>query len=311
MTDMSADATPAAHTASPKAVSSMTGFARAAGRNGHGQWHWEVKSVNGRGLEVRFRLPAGFDELEPVLRKALGEYLTRGSINAALYFKPGDQAAGFVVNEALLEQVVALTQQIGEKFDCDKPRAENILSVRGVIEQGDNTLDDDARLELLQAMQETFLAAIKALAHDRAAEGALIAVALRGQLQEISDLTARARGDAEAAPEAIRDKLAASLKDLMAEEKLPADRLAHEVALLAVKADIREELDRLAAHVEAAKTLLDSGGPVGRRLDFLTQEFNREANTLCAKASTIALKEIGLDLKSAIDQMREQVQNIE
>ena len=293
------------------AVASMTGFARAAGRSDHGQWNWEVKSVNGRGLEVRFRLPTGFDELEPDLRKTLSRLLKRGSINASLYFRPDEREAGYTLNEVLLEKVFTLTKQVSERFDCDKPRPENILAVRGVIEQNDNGFDEEARSELLAGMKASFEQAVQSLAKDRTGEGGVIAATLKAQLQEISDLTGKARKGAEAAPEAIREKLSLNLKDLMSDEKLPADRLAHEVALLAVKADIREELDRLDAHVEAASVLLATGGAVGRRLDFLSQEFNREANTLCSKAATMDLKQIGLDLKSVIDQMREQVQNIE
>ncbi|MEE2692254.1 MAG: YicC/YloC family endoribonuclease [Pseudomonadota bacterium] len=292
-------------------VSSMTGFARAEGVHEGRRWSWEVKSVNGRGLETRFRLPPGLDHIEPDLRKAAAERLSRGSLNALLSLdKPA--AAGLPrVNEAALEEVLKLIEMIGARIETDRPRAEGVLAVRGVMEQDDGEENEEARAALGKALVAGFAGTLDRLAQARRDEGAKLKAVLAAQIDEIERLSALARAHAETSPAAIRDRVAAQLKELLAGAALPEERLAQEAALLAVKADVREELDRLAAHAEQARTLLASPEPVGRRLDFLTQEFNREANTLCSKAQDMALKRLGLDLKTVIDQLREQVQNVE
>lgn len=191
------------------------------------------------------------------------------------------------------------------------PRAEGILSLRGVIETADDVQDEVARRALNLAVLASFAAAIDILAQGRKAEGAAMSDVLSAQFKEIEQLTAEASKLAAAAPQAVKEKIESQLNDLLANANIPEDRLAQEAALLAVKADIREELDRLRSHIAAGRKLLDEGGPAGRQLDFLTQEFNREANTLCSKVHDMDLKRIGLQLKKVIDQMREQVQNIE
>ncbi len=292
-------------------VSSMTGFARAEGVHEGRRWSWEVKSVNGRGLEMRFRLPPGLDHIEPDLRKAASARLSRGSLNAFLSLdKPA--AAGLPkVNEAALEEALKLIETIGARIETEKPRAEGVLAIRGVIEQDDGEESEEARAALGKALAAGFGDAIGKLAQARREEGGTLRTVLAGQIDEIERLGALARTHAETGPAAIRDRIAAQLKELLASNAVPEERLAQEAALLAVKADVREELDRLGAHVEQARALLSSPEPVGRRLDFLTQEFNREANTLCSKAQDMSLKRLGLDLKTVIDQMREQVQNVE
>lgn len=291
-------------------LSSMTGFARAEGALGDTRWVFEIKSVNGRGLEPRFRLPPGYDFLEHELRKSLAAKFSRGSFNIFLSLKGAAVEGAFVVNRAALASALKLIEEISLRIECDRPRPEGVLALRGVVEQESALDDEDARAALAAALKDSFAAALSMLEGARLNEGAAIAALISGQLQSIADLAAAARQCAEAAPEAIRARIAAQLADLLAGAIAEA-RLAEEAALLAVKADIREELDRLDAHVAAGRALIAGGGAVGRKLDFLTQEFNREANTLCSKAQDMTLKRIGLDLKTAIDQMREQVQNLE
>ncbi|MBB5519854.1 YicC/YloC family endoribonuclease [Amphiplicatus metriothermophilus] len=292
-------------------ISSMTGFARVDGAHEKTRWTWEIKSVNGRGLELRFRLPGGFDFLEPALRKAAGTYFARGWIAAGLAFERGRGAAGLRVNEAALDEAVRLVEAVRRRTDCAFPRADGVLALPGVIETDEGAGEADEREALADRLLESFRNAAEALCAARRREGESLHSALAGQIDEIEALVARARTSAEAAPAAIRERIAAQLQELLAGAPIPEERLAQEAAMLAVKADIREELDRLSAHAAAARALLASGEPVGRRLDFLTQEFNREANTLCSKAQDMGLKRIGLDLKTVIDQMREQAQNVE
>ena len=291
-------------------VSSMTGFARVEGALDDRRWIWEARSVNGRGLELRFRTPPGFDALEPELRRIAGEEIARGSVNATLSLERQAAAGAFRINPAALEEALRLVETIGARIDCERPRAEGILALRGVLETEEGEIDEERRAQLHAALAGGFRSAMKALSAARKAEGTKLAAVISGEIDDVARLVASARAHAEAGPAAIRGRIETQLKELLA-GAIAEERLAQEAALLALKADIREELDRLDAHVEAARALLAAGEPVGRKLDFLTQEFNREANTLCSKAQDMGLKRIGLDLKSVIDQMREQVQNIE
>lgn len=292
------------------ALSSMTGFARADGAHDGWRYVWEVRSVNGRGLEWRSRLPPGFDALDPMLRGAAKEKLARGSLNVSLTLNSDQGEARFRINEAMLKEMVALISRIRSEIECAPPQAEGLLALRGVIEQSDEVLDEDAQAALFAALVASFAAALDALVAARRAEGAKLASLLEDQFTAIEKLTKDAAANAAAMPAAIRDRIAAQLAELLA-GAVPEERLAQEAALLAIKADVREELDRLASHVAAGRALLAKAGPVGRDLDFLTQELNREANTLCSKAQDMELKRIGLDLKRVIDQIREQVQNVE
>lgn len=295
----------------PSLISSMTGFARVEGAHGDRRWAWELKSVNGRGLELRARLPQGFDGLEPSLRKALQGVIKRGSINASLALASESAEPAYRVNDKALASAIAAVEKVRSSAKCDPPRAEGILALRGVMEPVDASENDEERASLNEAILTSFAEAAKALAVARVKEGAAMAEVLSAQLDEVEKLTASATKSAAAAPEALRTRISTQLEELLAGASIPEERLAQEAALLAVKADIREELDRLASHVKAGRALLKEKAPVGRQLDFLTQEFNREANTLCSKASDMTLKRVGLDLKKVIDQMREQVQNIE
>lgn len=292
------------------AISSMTGFARMEGALGETRWTWEIKSVNGRGLEPRFRLPPGYDFLEPDLRKLLAEKFSRGSFNAFLSLKGAAIDGAFAVNRAALDSAIKLIEDIRQRIDCDKPRPEGVLALRGVVEQESALDDEDSRAELAEKLRTAFRDCAGALSKARRREGEALEALISGQLATITTLTAAARASTDAKLETIRTRIAQQLAELLA-GAVPEERLAEEAAMLAVRADIREELDRLDAHVEAGRALLKDAGAVGRRLDFLTQEFNREANTLCSKAQDMGLKRIGLDLKTTIDQMREQVQNVE
>lgn len=288
----------------------MTGFARVDASLEHRRWSWEVKSVNARGLELRFRLPQGFDALEPALRKAAKEALSRGAVNATLTMRDESAEGRMRINEQALGDAVAMMARVAQSVECAPPRPEGVLSLRGVMEPADEIEAQDVDA-LNAALAASFGEALQALQKARREEGGAMAKIVAAQFDEIDALVAKAAKSAAAGPAAIRDRLAVQLKELLDGAGLPEERLAQEAAMLAVKADVREEIDRLGSHLEAGRALMGEAGPVGRQLDFLSQEFNREANTLCAKASDMGLKRIGLDLKKVIDQLREQVQNIE
>ncbi len=289
----------------------MTGFARLDGAHGDRRWTWELKSVNGRGLELRCRVPQGFDLLEPDLRKAAKKTLHRGSlsVNLAMHREAGDTR--YRVNQDALDDALVMVERINMRVQCAPPRAESILALRGVLEPVDEVEDDEAKRSLVKAVLASFKDALKMLDVARHKEGETLNAVIVGQLDQIEKLAAQARKSASTAPAALRDKISAQLDKLLSGAGLPEERLAQEAALLALKADVCEELDRFDAHLQSGRALLKAAGPSGRPLDFLTQEFNREANTLCSKAPDMALKQIGLDLKNVIDQMREQVQNVE
>lgn len=291
----------------------MTGFARVDGRAGNKAWIWELKSVNGRGLELRFRLPPGFDSIEADLRSLAQAKLVRGNVNLNLQLVESAEAApNYRLNEALLEQLLAMAGKL-EARGVGAPRLDGLLAVRGVVEPVGLVEDEAAREALEAALKQTFTEALDRLVQSRNAEGKKLAEVLRGQFAEIATLTGRA-GEVEAVrPEGLRRRLQTQLAELLAQNPPVAEeRLAQELALQVTRLDVREELDRLKAHVAAAQALLkgDAKG-VGRKLDFLMQEFNREANTLCSKAFDAGLTAIGLDLKLVIDRLREQAQNVE
>jgi len=293
-------------------IVSMTGFAEAHGSHDGARWRWEAKSVNGRGLDLRLRVPPGFDGLEPPVRTLAGERFKRGSIQAALTFDSGEAAKGLKIDAAALASAVRIAREVAAETGLAPARIDGLLALKGVIVQDEPTVLNERERGLRDAaILETLANAFDALAKARAAEGNKLLPVLTAQIDAIARLTNEAAGLSAAQPQALRDKLAAQIKDMLGTGTLSEERLAQEVALLAVKADIREEFDRLSAHVQEARTLLASGDAVGRKLDFLSQEFNREANTLCSKSSDIALTRIGLALKATIDQFREQAQNVE
>jgi uncharacterized protein (TIGR00255 family) len=294
-------------------IASMTGFARAEGSQDGFSWVWEVKSVNSKALDLRLRLPSGFDHLEPHLRNSLAARIKRGNISVNLSVARGAPGGGLRVNRQALDQILALVEELSGQTSAAAPRLDGLLGLRGVIEQVEDEIETpearEQRSSIVLAGWDQALAQLVAM---REAEGIRLAAVLRERLDEIASLAGAAEGAAAAQPEALRARLRGLVASLLeAAPALPEERLAQEAALLVAKADIREELDRLKAHLAAAGDLLAEGAAIGRRFDFLCQEFNRETNTLCSKAADIELTRIGLALKAAIEQLREQVQNIE
>jgi uncharacterized protein (TIGR00255 family) len=293
-------------------LSSMTGYGRSHGSLPGVSFVVELKSVNGRGLDMRVRLAPGFDALEPEIRRRIGKALTRGSLTVSLNVDREGEGGRVVVNHQALEAVLEGFQWLQTRVDAQRPTLDGIMGLKGVLEQHETPLSADEEEALGNAILAAFDEAIAALVAARAEEGARIAEILSERVDEIAALTKAA----ELHPGRSRDAILARLRQQVAElseasPSLSEERLAQEAMLLATKADIREELDRLGAHIAAARALLSGGGAVGRKLDFLSQEFNREANTLCSKSNDVALTAIGLDLKAVIDQLREQIQNIE
>jgi len=291
----------------------MTGFARAQGQNERCSWTWEIRSVNGRGLDVRCRLPAGFDHLDQPVRERAASRFKRGNVTFSLAMKWISREGGFRVNRELLDEVIALLPEIRRRIpDAAPPRVDGIFAVRGVVETLEDEMDEEAEQALAADILATLDGAFDSLEKARRSEGLRLAAIVGEQLDEIDNLRGQAEAVTAIQPAAIRERLAKQISALLADAPgLSEERLTQEAALLMTKADPREELDRLRVHVEAARALLAEGKAVGRRLDFLCQEFNREANTLCSKASDVDLTRIGLALKAVIDQMREQVQNVE
>ena len=291
-------------------VSSMTGFARIEGEAAGVSWVWELKSVNGRSLDLRLRLPPGYDGLEAPLRAALGGRLKRGSVSANLTVNRVAPPT-IRINREMLERVVALVGELSAEVEAAPPRIDGLIGLRGIIETVEDEPDDivEARRAVLL---EAWGKALDRLATARGEEGARLGLVLSNQLAELAELVAAASAAAAAQPEALRARLRQSLAAL--DELAPGmsqERVAQELALLVSRGDIREELDRLRAHIAQAGELLGKGEAVGRQLDFLCQELNREANTLCSKSADIELTRIGLSLKVAVEQFREQVQNLE
>jgi uncharacterized protein (TIGR00255 family) len=291
---------------------SMTGFADSHGAHDGLRWRWEAKSVNGRSLELRLRMPPGLDGIEPAARTLANERFRRGNIQATLTLEPQEGARGLRVDPAALAAAVRIAQEVASETGLAPARVDGLLALKGVIVQDEVLpLEPRARADRDAAILESLAVAFDALIRARANEGGKLAAVMTALVEEIHRLTREAAALSAAQPAQLRDKLSAQLKELAASVSVSEDRLAQEVALLAVKADIREELDRLGAHVQEARSLMASDTAVGRKLDFLAQEFNREANTLCSKSTDIALTRTGLALKAAIDQFREQAQNVE
>lgn len=294
-------------------LNSMTGFARVEGTLGAARWHWELRSVNGKGLDARLRLPQGMDTLEPRLRTELAKHLRRGNCQVTLTLDRTAETVPLRVNRQALRVVLEAIGELQREMEVMPPRPEGILALKGVLENSEEAKEDEeSRAEFDDALVASFADAVAALAAARAQEGTKLESVLRTHVDEIERLTREAASSPGAMPQAVQSRLSDQLKELLGTSPaLSHERLAQEVALLATKADVREELDRLTAHVAQARELMDSTEPVGRRLDFLTQEFNREANTLCSKAADVSLTRIGLGLKAVIDQFREQIQNVE
>ena len=293
-------------------LQSMTGFARREGTTGRYRWAWELRSVNGKGLDLRLRLPPGLEHLENDLRRLAGERFSRGNMQISLSVATSENQLQAVLNEQAFAAVLALRDTLGTAIDPAPLRLDTLLSIRGLVdfreaEEGETLLvDRDA------AIRDAFAAALADLSSMRASEGDALARVLHAQIDQIALLTATVEADPSRQPQEIARRLSLQVAALMeANGSFDRDRLHIEAALLATKADLREEIDRLKAHVTAARELLGKGGPVGRKLDFLAQEFNRESNTICSKSNAAAVTAAGIELKVVIDQFREQVQNLE
>jgi len=290
----------------------MTGFARSHGAHGHLRWHWEVRSVNARGLDLRVRLPEGFESLEQPTRMLAGERFTRGGVTATLTLDSDEGRGAVRVNHEALNQILAALRTLEGTVRADPPRLDGILGLRGVIEVQQTDLGEAELAARDAAVLSSLAQALDGLAQSRREEGGRLQGFLAAQVNKLADLTGQAATLVATQPEQLQAKLKASLAMLeQGQSSVSPERIAQEVALLLVRADIREELDRLKAHLSQATDLLAAKGAQGRRLDFLAQEFNREANTLCSKSSDIQLTRVGLELKATIDQFREQVQNVE
>jgi uncharacterized protein (TIGR00255 family) len=294
------------------ALSSMTGFARAHGMSGTYAWAWELKSVNAKGLDLKLRLPPSWDVVEAPVRARAAELLARGAVFANLTVTREGAAPVARVNQPVLSAVLATLKELSGKVAAAPPTLDGILSLKGVIEVTEAEESEDERRAAEAAVVAGFVEALKNLQAMRRHEGDAIGKMLDDRLDEIAALAARAEAAPGRKPEAVRARLVEQVRTLLeSSDRFDADRLHQEAILIAAKADVREELDRLAAHVAQARKLIAAGGPVGRKLDFLAQEFNRESNTLTAKAGDVELTNIGLELKAVVEQFREQVQNLE
>jgi uncharacterized protein (TIGR00255 family) len=293
-------------------LQSMTGFARAASDHDGTALAWEVKSVNGKGVDARLRLPPGFERLEQPVRQVVQKRFVRGNIQAVLSVSRGNLSVQPVVNEAFLVEVAALAKRLEQQFGAAPATADGLLSLRGVLEMPEAQESEEERASLDAAVLAVLDDALSGLENARRAEGDALGELLNGHIDRIEALTLAAEADPSRDPAAIRVRIAEQVRLLMDPSAgLEETRLHMEAAFLATKADIREEIDRLKTHVGSGRTLLASGGAVGRKLDFLSQEFNREANTLCSKSNAATVTAIGLELKAVVDQFREQVQNLE
>jgi uncharacterized protein (TIGR00255 family) len=293
-------------------LQSMTGFSRATGTHPGNTFSWELKSVNGKGLEVRLRLPPGLERLEQPAKQAFQRRFSRGQFYAALNLTRQGAEAAPAVNEALLGSVAALAKRLEEEFGLAPARADGLLALRGVLEFTDPLASEEEAAAFDAAILAVLDEALGGLEMARLEEGAALGRLLLGHIDEIEALTLKAQANPSREPQAIRAKLAEQVRLVLdAMPTLDESRLNMEAAFLATKADIREELDRLKTHVAAARSLLGAGGPVGRKLGFLSQEFIRESNTLCSKSNAVAVTAIGLELKAVVDRFREQVQNLE
>lgn len=292
-------------------LSGMTGFARVSGEESWGAWAWEAKSVNGRSLDARVSLPPGFEALERDVKAMAGERFNRGSLQISLRIDMASGAGGAVIDETLLGQLIAATRKAAGT-DVTAEAVAALFAVKGVVESGGSTLRDLAQdEEAVACLTAGAKQALDQLAKGRLAEGESLMKVLSAHLNEIESLAAVAATEAATQPGLIKAKLEKQLSELDSEKRVDPERFAAEAALSAAKADVREELDRLAAHIVTGRGLLKAGSPAGRKLDFLAQELNREANTLCSKSVSLSLTNAGLGLKGVIDQFKEQAANVE
>jgi uncharacterized protein (TIGR00255 family) len=294
------------------ALSSMTGFARSHGTSGPYAFEWELKSVNAKGFDLRLRLPQGWDELDAHAKKRAGEALARGTVYANLNVKRANATSAVRINEDVLNAVLKVAGQLAGKIDAVAPSVDGLLAIKGVIEVVEPESNEDEDKAAKAAAAKAFDEALDNLVAMRRREGLSLGQILAQRLDEIEGLAKKAEAAPGRKPEAVRARLAEQVAALLEiTDRFDADRLSQEALMIAAKADIREELDRIASHLSQARELIGKGGPIGRRLDFLAQEFHREVNTTCSKSNDLELTNTGLEMKSVVEQFREQVQNLE
>jgi uncharacterized protein (TIGR00255 family) len=294
------------------ALSSMTGFARSHGTSGPYAFEWELKSVNAKGFDFRMRLPPGWDEIEAPIRKRSADVLSRGTVYANLTVKRANAASVVRINEDVLASVLKVATELSGKIDAVAPSIDGLLSIKGVLEVVEPETDEAEEKAAKTAAAEAFEQALRSLVDMRKREGTALGQILSQRMNEIEGLARKAEAAPGRRPEAVKARLAEQIAALLeTSDRFDEDRLSQEAILIAAKADIREELDRIASHVAQARELIGKGGPIGRRLDFLAQEFNREVNTCCSKSNDLELTNIGLEMKNVVEQFREQVQNLE
>ena len=293
-------------------LQSMTGFARTQGEFDGTSWVWEMRSVNGKGLDLRIRVPNGFEEIETAARTLLSKHFKRGNIQISLSVTQAASASLPYINHEAVEALIASAKELQQKVGGELPTAAELMSMRGVVELGDKQLNDKSKKDRNTAILNNLETAAQSLLEMRRGEGQAIANVLGEQVTKISELHSAIEANDARTPDAIKAQLKAQVDKLIENNaEFDDQRLYQEAAILAAKADLQEELDRLVVHVKAAQELLSSDGPIGRRLDFLAQEFNRECNTICSKSNSAEVTSIGLDMKLIIDQFREQLQNME
>ena len=294
------------------ALSSMTGFARSHGASGPYAFEWELKSVNAKGFDLRLRLPPGWDELEAIAKKRAAALLARGTVYANLNVRRANALAAVRINEDVLASVLKAASQLAGKIDAVAPSIDGLLGIKGVIEVVEPESDEEEDKAAMAAAAAAFDKALADLVAMRQREGMALGQILSQRMDEVEALAKKAEAAPGRKPEAIKARLAEQIAALIeTSDRFDADRLNQEALLIAARADIREELDRIASHVAQARELIGKGGPIGRRLDFLAQEFHREANTCCSKSNDVELTNTGLEMKNVIEQFREQVQNLE
>ncbi len=294
------------------ALSSMTGFARSHGASGPYAFEWELKSVNAKGFDLRLRLPQGWDELDAHAKKRAGEVLARGTVYANLNVKRANATSTVRINEGVLNAVLKVAGQLAGRIDAVAPSVDGLLAIKGVIEVVEPESNEDEDKAAKAAAAKAFDEALDNLVAMRRREGSSLGQILSQRLDEIEGLAKKAEAAPGRKPEAVRARLAEQVAALLeTTDRFDADRLSQEALMIAAKADIREELDRIASHLSQARELIGKGGPIGRRLDFLSQEFHREVNTTCSKSNDLELTNTGLEMKSVVEQFREQVQNLE
>jgi uncharacterized protein (TIGR00255 family) len=294
------------------ALSSMTGFARSHGTSGPYAFEWELKSVNAKGFDLRLRLPPGWDELEAIAKKRAGEVLSRGTVYANLNVKRANPLSTVRINEDVLAAIVNVAGTLAGRIDAVAPSIDGLLAIKGVIEVVEPESDEEEDKAAQAAAAAAFDEALNSLVAMRRREGVALGQILVQRMDELEALAQRAESAPGRKPEAIKARLAEQIAALLdTSDRFDADRLTQEALMIATKADIREELDRIASHIAQAREMIGKGGPIGRRLDFLAQEFNREVNTCCSKSIDIELTNTGLEMKNVVEQFREQVQNLE